>query len=142
MSVLEKILREIDYHAIEFESFGTCDDYISIGWVKDIIKKHIAEDINVPSSDGWISVEERLPGEPEENPEFEYKKLELYLVSIPGGKYPFRAFWNGKNFTDGLVKCNVAAWRHLPESYRPEKDEKSCENITSEFIKKRFMEVK
>lgn len=34
MNVLEKILKEIDNHAIEFESFGMCDDYVSVGWVK------------------------------------------------------------------------------------------------------------
>ena len=29
MNVLEKILEEIEDHAIEFESFGMCDDYVS-----------------------------------------------------------------------------------------------------------------
>lgn len=38
MNELEKILEEIDAHAIEFEIFGTSDDYISVGWVKDIIR--------------------------------------------------------------------------------------------------------
>ena len=28
MNVLEKILEEIEDHAIEFESFGMCDDYV------------------------------------------------------------------------------------------------------------------
>ena len=36
MNVLEKILEEIEDHAIEFESFGMCDDYVSVGWAKDI----------------------------------------------------------------------------------------------------------
>ena len=39
MQELEKILEEIDAHAIEFEIFGTSDDYISVGWAKDIIRK-------------------------------------------------------------------------------------------------------
>lgn len=30
MNVLEKILEEIEDHAIEFESFGMCDDYVLI----------------------------------------------------------------------------------------------------------------
>lgn len=34
MNVLEKILEEIEDHAIEFESFGMCDDYVSVGWAK------------------------------------------------------------------------------------------------------------
>ena len=43
-------------------------------------------------NDGWIPVEERMPEMPKENPEFEGKKLELYLVTVRGTKYPFRAF--------------------------------------------------
>ena len=57
MQELEKILEEIDAHAIEFEIFGTSDDYISIGWVKDIIRKHM--------NDGWIPVEDRMPTQEE-----------------------------------------------------------------------------
>lgn len=53
MQVLEKILEEIDAHAIEFETFGISDDYISVGWVKEIIRNHM--------NDGWISVEKDLP---------------------------------------------------------------------------------
>ena len=74
-------------------------------------------------NDGWISVEERLPEEPKENPEFEGKKIELYLVTVKGTKYPFRAMWNGKFFADGWSKCNVIAWRPLPEPYRPERSD-------------------
>ena len=51
MQELEKILEEIEAHAIEFEAFGVSDDYISVGWVKEIIRKHM--------NDGWIPVEER-----------------------------------------------------------------------------------
>ncbi len=43
MSVLEKVLEEIENHAIEFESFGMCDDYVSIGWVKEIIRSRICD---------------------------------------------------------------------------------------------------
>lgn len=115
MQELEKVLEEIDNHAVEFELFGTSDDYISVGWVKDIIRKHM--------NDGWIPVEERLPEEPEENPVFDDKPLELYLVDI-GGSYPLRAFWNGKKFTDGWSALDVKAWMPLPESYRPERSDK------------------
>lgn len=64
------------------------------GIVEEIIHKHMG-------NDGWIPVEERLPEMPKENPEFEGKKPELYLVTVRGTKYPFRAFWNGSDFTDG-----------------------------------------
>ena len=59
MNVLEKILEEIEDHAIEFESFGMCDDYVSIRWIKEIIRSHMD---NVPdNSAGWIPVSEKLP---------------------------------------------------------------------------------
>lgn len=53
MDVLEKIFKEIEDHAIEFESFGVCDDYVGVGWVKEIIRSHMddGKDINVNNSD-------------------------------------------------------------------------------------------
>ena len=117
MQELEKIFKEIDTYSLEFVMFGgKSDAYISSKWVKDIIRKHM--------NDGWIPVEERLPEEPKENPEFEGKKIELYFVTVKGTKYPFRAIWNGKFFTDGWNKCNVIAWRPLPEPYCPERSKK------------------
>ena len=76
-------------------------------------------------NEGWIPVEERLPEEPKENPVFDDKPLELYLVDM-GGSYPLRAFWNGKEFTDGWSVLKVTAWMPLPDPYRPERsnDEK------------------
>lgn len=68
-------------------------------------------------NDGWIPVEERLPEVPEENPIFDNKPLELYLVDI-GAEYPIRAFWNGREFTDGWSLLNVIAWQPLPERYK------------------------
>ena len=71
MQELEKILEEIDAHAVEFELFGISNDYISVGWVKDIIRKHMDG-----APDGWIPVEDRLPEinrtpeEDDECPEF------------------------------------------------------------------------
>lgn len=59
MNVLEKILEEIEDHAIEFESFGMCDDYVSVGWIKEIIRSHM-DDV-ADNNDGWIPVEEKLP---------------------------------------------------------------------------------
>ena len=73
----------------------------------------------------WIPVSERLPEEPEENPLFEYKTLELYLVTTKYGsseqdkQYPFRAFWNGINFTDGMNFLDVVAWMPLLQPYQP-----------------------
>lgn len=45
----------------------------------------------------WIPVCERLPEQPKENPVFKGKELELYLVTVCGDAYPFRAFLEWKN---------------------------------------------
>ena len=47
MQELEKILEEIQDHAIEFEVFGTSDDYISVGWVNDIIRRHMKNEEDI-----------------------------------------------------------------------------------------------
>ena len=118
MQELEKILEEIEqakrepwYRLNNYDVKHKLDG--AINRIADIIRKHM--------NDGWIPVEECPPEEPEENPEFEGKKIELYLVTVKGTKYPFRAMWNGRFFTDGWSKCNVIAWRPLPEPYRLER---------------------
>ncbi|MBR6538094.1 MAG: DUF551 domain-containing protein [Lachnospiraceae bacterium] len=87
---------------------------------KRIYEAEFGKDINVRSN-GWIPCSERLPEEPKENPFFEGKPLELYLVSMKHDKYPWRAFWNGKDFTDGWSIVQPEAWMPLPEPYKPDK---------------------
>ena len=111
MQELEKILEEIDIKIAG--SMGKKRE--GLLEARKIICKHM--------NDGRLPVEERLPEEPKANPQFEGKKIELYLVTVNGTKYPFRAFWNGKFFADGWSKCEVIAWRPLPEPYRPEQPE-------------------
>ena len=88
--------------------------------IKETVKE-IEENHN-----GWIPCSERLPEEPKTNPVLEGKNLELYLVTTKYGSneqdkvYPFRAFWNGVNFTDGWHILDVIAWQPLPEPYQPE----------------------
>lgn len=108
MQELEKILEEIEIKIAG--SMGKKRE--GLLEAHDIIRKHM--------NDGWIPVKEALPEEPKENPVFDDKPLELYLVDM-GGSYPLRAFWNGKQFTDGWSVLNVLAWRPLPEPYRPER---------------------
>ena len=122
MQELEKILEEIDQEVKEYMEIDFGDEYNAgakymAKMARKIIRKHM--------NDGWIPVEERLPEEPKENPVFDDKPLELYLVDM-GGSYPLRAFWNGKEFTDGWSVLKVTAWMPLPEPYRPERsnDEK------------------
>ena len=73
-----------------------------------------------PDMSRWIPVGERLPERPEENPVFDNKPLELYLVSVKNVDYAFRAFWNGSSFTDGWEKLEVLAWMPLPEPFVPQ----------------------
>lgn len=80
---------------------------------KEIIWE-VAEEYN----NGWIPCSEQLPEQPKENPIFENNPLELYLVTVKNTEYAFRAFWNGKHFTDGFGTLDVIAWQPLPEPYQ------------------------
>lgn len=112
MQELENILKEIDTHAIEFELFGTSDDYISVGWVKDIIRKHISgKDINVTTNNGWIPVEERLPEEKRAN-------YEVTFINECGYKEHGFAQWYDGEFH---IPAVVIAWRDHLNPYCPEK---------------------
>ena len=109
MQELEKILEEIDAHAIEFEAFGVSDDYISVGWVKEIIRKHV--------DDGWIPVEERLP-----EAEQEHVLACRRDGSIDTARYsPYSDRWYVGSMCS--VSLDIIAWRPLPEPYRPERSE-------------------
>ena len=112
MQELEKILEEIEEEQRSYEADHAWNYAKGLEHAANIACKHI--------NDGWIPVEERLPEDPKENPVFDNKPLELYLVDM-GGSYPLRAFWNGKQFTDGWSILKVIAWRPLPEPYRPER---------------------
>ena len=110
MNVLEKILEEIENHAIEFEFFGVCDDYVSVGWIKEIIISHMDEVEN----DGWIPVEERLPEE-----------MTDVLCCFEDGTV--QTLWqNWKNsglggyLDDNLNPIKVIAWQQLPEPHKGE----------------------
>ena len=106
-----------DAHAIEFEAFGVSDEYISINWVKDIIRKHM--------NNGWIPVDDRLP-----------KTNGTYNVTrhIDGHFISDSAYFDGQNtwHSDNRVNhsrpylTDVIAWRPLSEPYHPERsnDEK------------------
>ena len=144
MNVLEKILEEIEDHAIEFESFGMCDDYVSVGWAKEIIRSHMDD---VPKcgecsrrkwyqigyedgkkNDGWIPVEDKLP---EEKGWYQctcsYK--EIWNDDIVRDLYYYPEI---KEFVDNIrYEANglkdiekyywtkyVTAWQPLPEPYK------------------------
>lgn len=123
LDIIVNMISEKPYYEIKYKEVG--EDYYHIGYSsynldfvlewKDKCFEVVSERKSVA---GWIPISERLPEEPEENEIFDNKPLELYLVSIKGDPYPFRAFWNGKFFTNGWQKCEVTAWMPLPEPYR------------------------
>ena len=108
MNVLEKILEEIEDHAIEFESFGMCDDYVSVGWAKEIIRSHMDE---VPDNNaGWIPVSERLP---------EDERMVLVTCQTKKGiRSTNRAYYDGKFWHGSGSMSGVTAWQPLPEPYK------------------------
>ena len=128
MDVLEKIFEEIEDHAIEFESFGMCDDYVSVGWVKEVIRSHMdeAKDANAPSNDGWIQVEDELPKETEK----EYYPV-MYVTTSYGvvawGFYRVKdEQWYLYNDImeefESVENNKIIAWQPLPEPYKPKKN--------------------
>lgn len=120
------------YYAEDFSQGYSCEvDCVEKYEVKKIVNELAEEYINTSTdtstnsldastntSSGWIPCSERLPEMPKENPLFEYKPLELYLVSLSSTDYPWRAFWNGKYFTDGFSKVEPIAWMPLPAPYK------------------------
>lgn len=116
MNALEKILEEVEAHAIEFESFRMCDDYVSVGWVKEIIRHNMNHNGDDTEMDGWIPCSERLPEESGH-----------YLVQL-SRRIPY------ENFADRVVmlydgeekafldyESLIIAWQPLPEAYKPKK---------------------
>lgn len=67
MQELEKILEEIEEATRQEDAPVYCgnmevDGYVRLSVVEEIIRKHLSgKGINVPTNDGWIPVEERLP---------------------------------------------------------------------------------
>lgn len=72
----------------------------------------------------WIPVTEKLPEPPKENQELDYSPLDVYLVSLNKEGYPVRAFWDGKDFGDGMFKLDVKAWMPLPAPYKENENER------------------
>lgn len=109
MDVFEKIKNRIISHCDERKY-----DYRLGKGVIDYLVKDIVVEF------GWIPCSAELPPLPKENVLFDNKPLELYLVTELGVYYPFRAFWNGKYFTDGIRALEVTAWMPLPERFKKE----------------------
>lgn len=136
MKILEKILEEIEKHAIEFESFGMCDDYVSVGWVKEIIRSKMDK---IPKcgecsrrkwyqkgyedgrkDNGWIPVETKLP-EDDRYILLSFENFSLPLVGRYEENEKGGAFYLGDCDEEDTCISNdlyVNAWTYLPERYR------------------------
>ena len=81
----------------------------------------LKELVDKANSFEWIPVTEKLPEQPKgRNPMLDYKMLDIYLVTVSDEGYPIRAFWDGKNFGDGMFKLDVKAWMPLPKPMKEE----------------------
>lgn len=156
MDVLEKILEEIEKHAIEFESFGMCDDYVSVGWVKEIIRSKMDK---IPKcgecsrrkwyqkghedgrkDNGWIPVEEQLPEEGQKVLVwYEYFRYGEYnrMFKTYGIGWQFDGHWSGD--VSG-TKARCIAWQQLPKAYR--RHQKSFPQDAKQHIMDRFTKVR
>lgn len=149
MNVLEKILGEIEKRVnyrkslVRYEKKnGTITDVArnqgaleEIVIVAKIIDSNMndAKDINVPSNDGWIPVEDGLP---EEGEEVEVT-IEEMADSAGGMRYYTKTAWvQEERWVIKRNPCNprVIAWQPLPEPYKPKKDNSATEHIMSRFM--------
>ena len=96
-----------------------------VGWsrkIEVVETKAVIDIVNQLTDDynnGWRDFSIEIPPYPKKNPLFDNKPLELYFVSDICADYPFRAFWNGKFFTDGFSRVDVVAWQPLPPAFKP-----------------------
>ena len=90
-----------------------------IEYIRDIIHKHMSgKDTDAPTNDGWIPVEERLPG--------------TQKVLITDGEIVMRGYrrpdgtWkygvDENELFSKLSSIDVIAWQPLPEPYRSESE--------------------
>ena len=144
MNVLEKILEEIEerikrlkeadnmcrVNAERNRNFESMKYFQSLMFateraesiIGDIIRSHMdeAKDINVPSNDGWISVDERLP-EDDRHILLSFENFSLPLVGRYEENEKGGAFYLGDCDEEDTCISNdlyVNAWMYLPERYK------------------------
>lgn len=140
MNVLEKILEEIEERLNMVESIPVNEDddfldgeecyedgrtqgrFKELLWCRDIIRSHMdeARDTNVPSNDGWIPVEERLP-EDDRYILLSFENFSLPLVGRYEENEKGGAFYLGDCDEEDTCISNdlyVNAWTYLPERYK------------------------
>lgn len=148
MNVLEEILEEIEERVgfrerlVEYEERrGTITDACrnkgaleELDIIARILRSHMGE-----VAEDWIPVEERLP---EEITGRYYPEMNV-ATSYGGVTWGFyrvidKQWYIYSNIHNEFVKAGdkeIAAWRPLPEPYKPKKDNSATEHIMSRFTK-------
>lgn len=125
MRKFEKILEEIEkakrepwYRLNNYDVKHKLDG--AINRIVEIIRKNMSgKDTNVPTNNGWISVDDQLPEESGYYLTTHEDRMVVYHYSKR-----HKAFNSYDQFSDrdNLVTClSVDAWQPLPEPYRPER---------------------
>ena len=104
---IEEMAKDVTY-SIVWDS----DGYATVDCLATAQKLHLK---GYSKQSEWISVEERLPSEDEQRDE--YGELVPFLVCEKDTKYPYRAFYDGTIWGDGLMKIKgITHWMPLPEA--------------------------
>ena len=137
MRKFEKILEEIEkakrepwYRLNNYDVKHKLDG--AINRIVEIIRKNMSsKDTDVPTNDGWIPVEERLPEE-KELVLVQWEKYERHLnitLTYLDVMWLDDAEEQVFETINGVPNGRVIAWRSIPEPYRPERSEKKKEKI-------------
>lgn len=120
MQKLEKILEELNRRINEYVDHdyvrGSGDVVKGLSIAKSIIRKHMSgKDTDVPTNDGWIPVEERLP----------IPNKEIWVTAKRNGNvFTSTDTMTEKGYFWNYEKENILAWKEkelIPEPYRPER---------------------
>ena len=137
MNVLEKILEEIvekfktaDAEKCDCEELCDVEDWYDSGYIDgqlsayekcmDINRSHMGDGkgTNVPSNDGWIPVEERLPNK---NGVYNVTRLVNDAFISDSAYFDGQDTWHNDNRVNHTrpYLTDIVAWQPLPEPYRP-----------------------
>ena len=101
--------------ALVFDPCNTCSKKDMCSMCELTFRRKGAVANSATTTSEWISVEERLPSEDEQRDE--YGELVPFLVCEKDTKYPYRAFYDGTIWGDGLMKIKgITHWMPLPEA--------------------------
>ena len=140
VSSAEIISRNIDgkpYYEIKYKKVG--EDYYTVGyssytldyvvnWLNECfefcgeakVSIGYGKDTNVPSNEGWISVEERLPN----REECQKNNREFFVLDENGNRFCCEYDSESNGYDNPKWCCNtmIVAWQNFPQPYKPEEN--------------------